>query len=189
MPKRILLMATAGAAVLAFGGTAAALTIADSPSPTAGLGSVAADDPTTIPLDDPTPSDDPTVPADATTPSDDPTPGRSADDRTPGRTADDRTPAATGISVAQAKRIALDRTGDARVVDVELEEEHGRIVWKVETSSGAGVTRVDVDASSGAITRVRAESGGGGDDRGGDDDGGRGRGSDDPPGDDRGGDN
>jgi hypothetical protein len=154
MPKRILLMATAGAAVLALGGTAAAVTIADSPSPTAGLGSVAADDPTTIPLDDPT----------------------------PGRTTDDRAPAATGISVEQAKRIALDHTGDARVVDVELEEEHGRIVWKVETSSGAGVTRVDVDASSGAITRVRAESGG-------DDDGGRGRGSDDPPGDDRGGDN
>jgi hypothetical protein len=162
MPKRILLMVTAGAAVLALGGTAAALTIADSTSPTTGLGSAAADDPTTIPLEDPTPSDDPTAaPTDATPPSDDPTEGR---------TADDRTRAATGIGVAQAKRIALDRTGDARVVDVELEEEHGRIVWKVETSSGAGVTRVDVDASSGAIARVRAESGGGdGDDRGGDD--------------------
>jgi hypothetical protein len=169
--KRILLAATAGAAVLVLGGTAVAFTVSESPAATSDLASVS-DDPTSIPTS--FPSEGPTA-----SPTDEPTPGRTPEDRA---TAPRHKPAAkTGISAAHAKQIALARTGDARVVDIELEEEHGRIVWKVETSSGSGVTRVDVDASTGQVTRVRAELGSGGDDRRGDDGGGSDRGGQDDP--------
>jgi uncharacterized membrane protein YkoI len=80
------------------------------------------------------------------------------------------------IAREQAKTVALRQTGGGKVVSTELELEHGRLVWKVLVVRGSAEWRVDVDASSGEVTRVRAERGDRGAAR---DDDRRGRGNDD----------
>ena len=95
---------------------------------------------------------------------------------------------AAGLSADDAGRIVTDRVGGT-VREIEREEEHGRIEWKVEVTTADGNTYdVRVDAQTGAVTRVDQDDRGGhgDDDRGGDDRGGHG--GDDRGGDDRGGD-
>ncbi|GJF05389.1 PepSY domain-containing protein [Pseudonocardia sp. D17] len=111
------------------------------------------------------------------------------------------------VDRAAAERAALAHVGSGQVVKIEREVEHGRTVWDVDVRTETGVREVHVDATTGAITRNRAESSANDDvpaDRRGDDnqrsdDHGRGddhrgsadhhgRGGDDGPGDDRGGD-
>ncbi|GAA4850566.1 PepSY domain-containing protein [Pseudonocardia benzenivorans] len=111
------------------------------------------------------------------------------------------------VDRAAAERAALAHVGSGQVVKIEREVEHGRTVWDVDVRTETGVREVHVDATTGAITRDRAESSANDDDpadrRGDDnqrsDDHGRGddhrgsadhhgRGGDDGPGDDRGGD-
>ncbi|MGN9803994.1 PepSY domain-containing protein [Micromonospora sp. L32] len=82
-----------------------------------------------------------------------------------------------GVGRDRAGAIALAAVGGGRVVDVEAEREHGRPVWSVEVVAGVAGWDVHVDRDTGAVLRVRSETGDddrrhGGDDRGGDDHGG-----------------
>jgi hypothetical protein len=111
-------------------------------------------------------------------------------------------PPTTGPTADDAGRTAVGHLGGGSVVKVEREVEHGRTAWGVDVRRGTATTRVHVDATTGAVTRVepgRDDRSGsrstadrrGGDDRGGDDrsrHGGDRRGGDDGPGHDRGGD-
>ncbi len=150
MSKRFLLAAAAGVALLAFGGTAVALAAAEpSPSPSSTAGTSA--DPSAVPpvdLGTSAPGASPSTPAGGPT----------------------TAPADPAISVERAKEIALTRTGDERVTDVELETEHGRTVWEVETVAGGVETEVHVDAQTGDVTRERVDNDDDDGDDGGDDD-------------------
>ncbi|MEH1053733.1 PepSY domain-containing protein [Micromonospora sp. CPCC 206171] len=88
-----------------------------------------------------------------------------------------------GVDRDRAGAIALAAVGGGWVVDVEAEREHNRPVWSIEVASGAAGWDVHVDRDTGAVLRIRPESGGdrrhGGDDRGGDDHGGDRHGDDD----------
>jgi hypothetical protein len=64
------------------------------------------------------------------------------------------------ITTAQAEAIALRRTGGGRVTSTELEHEHGRLIWKVDVRQGTARWRVDVDAATGLVVRVRSDQGG-----------------------------
>jgi len=141
MSKRFLLAAAAGVALVAFGGTAVALAAADpSPSSTAGTSA----DPSAVPP----------VDLGTSAPSASPTDSATGAPTTSPATA----PADSAISVERAKEIALARTGDERVTDVELETEHGRTVWEVETVAGGVETEVHVDAQTGDVTRERDDN-------------------------------
>ncbi|MDH6462809.1 hypothetical protein M2302_002990 [Micromonospora sp. A200] len=115
-------------------------------------------------------------------------------------TPDDRpsTVGATPVGVGRdrAGAVALAAVGGGWVVDVEAEREHGRPVWSVEVMAGVAGWDVHVDRDTGAVLRVRPETGDrrdgpddsddgdddrrhGGDDRGGDDHGGDRHGDDD----------
>ena len=112
----------------------------------------------------------------------------------PVRTAADTTPttalAAAGPTADDAGRAAVRHLGGGDVAGVEREVEHGRTVWGVDVRRGTTVTRVHVDALTGAVTRVQPgrddrTASRAADDRTTDD---RGRhGGDDGPGHDRGG--
>ncbi|MGN9915306.1 PepSY domain-containing protein [Micromonospora palomenae] len=82
-----------------------------------------------------------------------------------------------GVDRDRAGAIAVAAVGGGRVVDVEAEREHRRPVWSVEVVAGVAGWDVHVDRDTGAVLRVRSETGDddrrhGGDDRGGDDHGG-----------------
>ncbi|WP_446212969.1 PepSY domain-containing protein [Micromonospora sp. IBSANI012] len=64
-----------------------------------------------------------------------------------------------GVDRDRAGAIALAAVGGGWVVDVEAEREHGRPVWSVEVVSGAAGWDVHVDRDTGAVLRVRPESG------------------------------
>lgn len=164
MTRKLLVGAIAAGALIVTAGTAFALSSDDrSPTPSAQVT-------TSTFSSDVTPTSEPTS-------SDTPTPS----DAQPG-----------SLTAADASRIATDRFGGT-VREVELEFEHGRVVWEVEITAADGVTYdVDVDSSTGEITRVRQDDRRGGDDgrdddRGFDDHGGDHHGDDDRGGDDHGG--
>jgi hypothetical protein len=113
------------------------------------------------------------------------------------------TPSASGtrISRAAAERIALRAVPGGRIRSVELEPEHGRLVWKVDVITANGEHGLYIDAQTGKLVRdtfkrndnarrdnARRDNARRGDDGRGDDRrGAEGRhGSDDPPGDDHG---
>ncbi|MER5478907.1 PepSY domain-containing protein [Streptomyces sp. NPDC002734] len=93
------------------------------------------------------------------------------------------TPARGSAAVTRERAVELARAsvGGGRVLEVEQETEHGRVVWSVRLSQDGMRYRVDVDRATGLITRTegpRASDDGGGrragsDDHGGDDNGGR----------------
>ncbi|TWG10916.1 peptidase YpeB-like protein, partial [Micromonospora palomenae] len=64
-----------------------------------------------------------------------------------------------GVDRDRAGAIALAAVGGGWVVDVEAEHEHGRPVWNVEVVSGAAGWDVHVDRDTGAVLRVRPETG------------------------------
>jgi len=62
------------------------------------------------------------------------------------------------VDRAAAERIALDHVGGGRISDgSELEWEHGVRVWEVEVTDGAVEHDLDVDATTGAVTRDRLD--------------------------------
>jgi len=66
--------------------------------------------------------------------------------------------AAPAVDRAAAERIALDHVGGGRISDgSELEWEHGVRVWEVEVTDGAVEHDLDVDATTGAVTRDRLD--------------------------------
>ena len=67
----------------------------------------------------------------------------------------------TAISREKTLEIALGQAGvnqtDIRDLDIELDREHGLTVWEVDFDHGALEYSYDVDAESGAITKVERE--------------------------------
>jgi hypothetical protein len=65
--------------------------------------------------------------------------------------------AATQVGRAEAERIALRAVPGGRIQSVELEQEHGRLVWEVNVKSGNLGHKVQVDTHTGEVTRNKAE--------------------------------
>lgn len=63
-----------------------------------------------------------------------------------------------GISLQQARNIAASQRPGKTITKIELEAEHGVVVYSVRFADGG---RVDISASSGSVLRVRSSSGGG----------------------------
>lgn len=76
-----------------------------------------------------------------------------------GRGDDDRVPAGQSglIPVEQAIETARQQVPRAKVEDVELETEHGRLVWDVELTANGTEYKIDVDAKTGEVLRVRQD--------------------------------
>jgi hypothetical protein len=64
------------------------------------------------------------------------------------------------ISKTEATRIALTKTPGGTVKEAELEEENGKLVWSfdIATPGSKDITEVQIDAVSGAVVSVEAES-------------------------------
>jgi uncharacterized membrane protein YkoI len=64
------------------------------------------------------------------------------------------------ITQAQASRTALAKVPNGEIKSVELEREHGKLVWSFDISQPAkdGVTEIQVDARSGKIVSTKLES-------------------------------
>ncbi len=64
------------------------------------------------------------------------------------------------ISQAEAQRIALEREPEGIVKEVELEEEHGKLVWSFDLGKPGtkDITEIHVDAITGAIVLVEQEN-------------------------------
>ena len=61
-----------------------------------------------------------------------------------------------GISEARARRIALRANGGGKVEDIDLEREHGVVVWDVKLKGpGKGDRTVRVDANTGAVIKIK----------------------------------
>ncbi|HRJ06750.1 MAG TPA: PepSY domain-containing protein [Candidatus Saccharibacteria bacterium] len=86
-----------------------------------------------------------------------------------GSESDDSVPSSfnAGITAEKARQIALDQRPGKTITKIELETEHGTVVYSVRFSDGG---RVDVDASNGAVLRVRGASSSGSSGRSSDDD-------------------
>jgi uncharacterized membrane protein YkoI len=65
------------------------------------------------------------------------------------------------ISKATATKTALSRVPDAQVKSAEIEREHGRLIWSFDLAQAgkAGVTEVQVSATTGKIVSEQRESG------------------------------
>ncbi len=64
------------------------------------------------------------------------------------------------IERATAEKTALARVPGGRVLEGELEEEHGRLIWSFDIAQGtsANVTEVQVDARSGEVVSLTQET-------------------------------
>jgi Peptidase propeptide and YPEB domain len=62
------------------------------------------------------------------------------------------------VSSQEAIRIALAHVGGGTVAEVERELEHGRLEWKIRILNAGQRFDVRVDAGTGAVTRVDADS-------------------------------
>jgi PAP2 superfamily/Peptidase propeptide and YPEB domain len=81
----------------------------------------------------------------------------------PGPTGPDDARPATGAGVpnvtsAEARRIALDHAGDGRTTEVELEWEHGTLVWSVDVWKDPVEYDVDIDAATGTVISYGPDS-------------------------------
>jgi uncharacterized membrane protein YkoI len=100
---------------------------------------------------------------------DDPAPSRSSDDRVtpPARATGVKPSSGLSIGADRAKAIAMKVAGGGRVVKVEGEVEHGQAVWDVYVLVNGVTHDIDVDRSSGSVTRHQVKGavrGGGTDD-------------------------
>jgi len=104
------------------------------------------------------PSDDgPTV---AATPEEGPTP---AEEREFGEFLAEPSlgPAGAGepaIHIEHAKALAEQAAGGGQATKVELEWEHGRLVWEVELLRGSVEYDIQIDAKTGQVVRIRLDS-------------------------------
>lgn len=64
------------------------------------------------------------------------------------------------ISKAEAEKTALSQVKDGKIVDTELEEEHGTLIYEVElkTPGSDDRTEVKIDANTGKVLSVEKES-------------------------------
>ncbi|HEU4425899.1 MAG TPA: PepSY domain-containing protein [Pilimelia sp.] len=61
------------------------------------------------------------------------------------------------IHVEHAKALAEQAAGGGRAAKVELEWEHGRLVWSIEVLRGSAEYDIDVDAENGQVVRFRQD--------------------------------
>ncbi|MEV7627409.1 PepSY domain-containing protein [Actinoplanes sp. NPDC089786] len=188
--RKVTAITVGAVAALAVGGAALAAG-ADDPSPEATSGAV-----TMLPNGDvaePTATESAGAsPSPSSSTDDSPNPSSSASSSSASSSPSSSSPSsrsatsAAGIGIDRARAIAIRAAGGGRVESVERETEHGRAVWDVDVIVNGVEHDIDVDRSTGAVTRHRVK--GSDDDRGrsGSDDRG-GHGSDDKGGDDRGG--
>src|SRR5712675_1925477 len=64
------------------------------------------------------------------------------------------------VTRSEAERIALSQVHDGRIVGLELEKEHGRLVWSLDIArpNTKNITEVQVDAKSGKVVSTKIES-------------------------------
>ena len=64
------------------------------------------------------------------------------------------------ITEAEAKAIALAKVPGGKVISIELEKEHGRVIWSLDmaTPNTKDITEVAVNAKTGTVISVRVES-------------------------------
>ena len=64
------------------------------------------------------------------------------------------------VTRSEAERTALSRIHDGRIVTVELEKEHGRLIWSFDIARPhtKNITELQVDAKSGQIVSTKIET-------------------------------
>jgi uncharacterized membrane protein YkoI len=64
------------------------------------------------------------------------------------------------ITRSEAEHIALSQVQDGRIMTVELEKEHGRLLWSLDIArpNTRNITELQVDAKSGQIVSTKIES-------------------------------
>jgi uncharacterized membrane protein YkoI len=64
------------------------------------------------------------------------------------------------ITKAEAEKIALGKVKDGKVVQAELEKEHGKLIWSfdIATPGTKDITEVQVDAKTGKVVTVETET-------------------------------
>lgn len=74
--------------------------------------------------------------------------------------ADESMKAEAKVSESDAQNTALAKVSHGTVKSSELEREHGRLIWSLDiaTPGSSSITEVNVDAVSGAIVAMHAES-------------------------------
>jgi hypothetical protein len=133
-----------GGLALAYdGGGSSPVGVTSSATPTAVSPVIPSDTPTATSFEPmPTPSE--------------PTPTPSEPMPTPSESMPTPSSVATQVGRAEAEQIALRAVPGGRVESVELEQEHGRLVWSIDVMSGNGVHKIQVDKRTGDITRNRS---------------------------------
>ncbi|GAB2950765.1 hypothetical protein GCM10027280_44040 [Micromonospora polyrhachis] len=77
---------------------------------------------------------------------------------TPGASSSATVTTASGVTARQAVEIARGYVGGGRLVEVELDHEHGRAVWDVEIAKSGVCHEVDVDRVTGAVVGADQDS-------------------------------
>jgi len=64
------------------------------------------------------------------------------------------------VTRSEAERIALSQVQDGRIVTMELEKEHGRLIWSLDIArpKTKNITELQVDAKSGRIVSTKIET-------------------------------
>lgn len=64
------------------------------------------------------------------------------------------------ISKAEAEKIALGKVKDGKVVEAEIEKEHGKLIWSfdIATPGTKDITEVQVNAKTGKVVSVETET-------------------------------
>ena len=64
------------------------------------------------------------------------------------------------VTEAEARAIALAKVPGGKVISIELEKEHGRVIWSLDmgTPNTKDITEVAVNAKTGSVISVKVES-------------------------------
>jgi hypothetical protein len=64
------------------------------------------------------------------------------------------------VTRSEAERTAMSRVPDGRILTVELEKEHGHLVWSFDIArpNTKNITELQVDAKSGQVVSTKIES-------------------------------
>jgi uncharacterized membrane protein YkoI len=64
------------------------------------------------------------------------------------------------IKQPEAEKIALAKVKDGKVVEAEIEKEHGKLIWSfdIATPGTKNITEVQVDAKTGKVVSVETET-------------------------------
>ena len=87
-------------------------------------------------------------------------PSASAATSSPGATSTAALLDGVRLSAGDGATAALAAVGSGRVVAIELEREHGTVVWRVDVLTADAIRELDVDAATGAVLANRIDSDG-----------------------------